>query len=59
MLGPRVKLWPAAKFQAVLGEVLKSMREEVKVLVDQVSSKVCITLDFWESYERLHYMNMD
>ncbi|XP_019244118.1 PREDICTED: uncharacterized protein LOC109224032 isoform X2 [Nicotiana attenuata] len=57
-LNPTVKLWPRDKFQTVLCEVFRSMQEDVRVIVDQVSSKVSITLDFWTSYEQLLYMSI-
>ncbi|XP_015161727.1 uncharacterized protein [Solanum tuberosum] len=57
-LNPTVKLWPEDKFQSVLCEVFRSMQEDVRVLVDQISSKVSITLDFWTSYEQLLYMSV-
>ncbi|XP_059303338.1 zinc finger BED domain-containing protein RICESLEEPER 1 isoform X1 [Lycium ferocissimum] len=57
-LNPTVKLWPREKFQTVLYEVFRSMQEDVRVIVDQISSKVSITLDFWTSYEQLLYMSI-
>ncbi|KAK6795806.1 hypothetical protein RDI58_009261 [Solanum bulbocastanum] len=57
-LNPTVKLWPEDKFQSVLCEVFRSIQEDVRVIVDQISSKVSITLDFWTSYEQLLYMSV-
>ncbi|KAM7474269.1 hypothetical protein LguiB_021512 [Lonicera macranthoides] len=34
------------------------MREDVRALLDQVASKVSITLDFWTSYEQIFYMSI-
>lgn len=34
------------------------MREDVRVSLEQVSSKVSITLDFWTSYEQIFYMSV-
>ncbi|KAA8541160.1 hypothetical protein F0562_025094 [Nyssa sinensis] len=57
-LNPSIQLWPGEKFQAVLREVFRSMREDVRATLEQVSSKVSITLDFWTSYEQLLYMSV-
>lgn len=57
-LNPSIQLWPGEKFQAVLCEVFRSMREDVRATLEQVSSKVSITLDFWTSYEQIFYMSV-
>ncbi|XP_052181296.1 zinc finger BED domain-containing protein DAYSLEEPER isoform X2 [Diospyros lotus] len=57
-LNPSVQLWSGEKFQGVLREVFRSMREDVRVILEQVSSKVSITLDFWASYEQISYMSI-
>lgn len=57
-LSPSVQLWPGQKFQAVLREVFRSMREDVRAILEQVSSKVSITLDFWTSYDQIFYMSV-
>ncbi|CAK9147831.1 unnamed protein product [Ilex paraguariensis] len=57
-LNPTVQIWPVGKFQAVLREVFRSMREDVRAILQQVSSKVSITLDFWTSYEQILYMSI-
>lgn len=57
-LNPSVQLWPGEKFQAVVREVFRSMQEDVRVILEQVSSKVSITLDFWTSYEQIFYMSV-
>ncbi|KAK2968008.1 hypothetical protein RJ640_020416 [Escallonia rubra] len=57
-LNPLVQLWPGEKFQGVLREVFRSMQEDVRTILEQVSSKLSITLDFWTSYEQLFYMSV-
>lgn len=57
-LNPSVQLWPGEKFVAVMREVFRSMREDVRVSVDQISSRISITLDFWTSYEQMLYMSV-
>lgn len=57
-LNPSLQLWPGEKFQTVLRDVFRSMREDVRVLLEQVSSKVSIALDFWISYEQISYMSV-
>ncbi|KAM3380300.1 putative protein isoform X1 [Capsicum galapagoense] len=57
-LNPTVKVWSEDNFQRVLCEVFKSMQEDVRVMVDEVSSKVSITLDLWTSYEQLLYVSI-
>ncbi|KAH7650980.1 Tam3-transposase (Ac family) protein [Dioscorea alata] len=55
-LNPLVKFWPKEKVQAVILEVFRSMREDIKASLEQINSKVSITLDFWTSCEQLYYM---
>lgn len=57
-LNPSADLWPVDKFQTVLHDVFRSMQETVRLIVDQVSSKVSVTLDFWTSYEQILYMSV-
>ena len=57
-LNPSIQLWPGDKYKAVFREVFRSMREDVRVSLEQVSSKVSITLDFWTSYEQIFYMSV-
>lgn len=57
-LNPSIELWPGNKYKAILHEVFRSMREDVKASLEQVSSKVSITLDFWTSYEQIFYMSV-
>ncbi|OMO96075.1 putative Zinc finger, BED-type [Corchorus capsularis] len=57
-LNPSIQLWPGEKYKAVFREVFRSMREDVRVSLEQVSSKVSITLDFWTSYEQIYYMSV-
>ncbi|PSS08308.1 AC transposase [Actinidia chinensis var. chinensis] len=57
-LNSSIQLWPGEKFQAVLREIFRSMREDVRAILEQVSSKVSITLDFWTSYEQIFYMSV-
>ncbi|KAL3829207.1 hypothetical protein ACJIZ3_018009 [Penstemon smallii] len=57
-LNPSVELWSEEKYQTVLREVFKGMRETVRLIVEQISSKVSITLDFWTSYEQIMYMSV-
>lgn len=57
-LNPSVQLWPGEKYKAVFREVFRSMQEDVRASLDQVSSKFSITLDFWTSYEHIYYMSI-
>ncbi|KAL0283373.1 UNVERIFIED_CONTAM: hypothetical protein Sangu_2894100, partial [Sesamum angustifolium] len=57
-LNPSVELWSGKKFQTVLREVFRSMQESVRLIVEQVCSKVSVTLDFWTSYEQILYMSV-
>lgn len=57
-LNPSLQLWPGEKFRTVLHDVFRSMQEDVRVLLEQVSSKVSIALDFWTSYEQIYYMSV-
>ncbi|XP_017974031.1 PREDICTED: zinc finger BED domain-containing protein DAYSLEEPER isoform X2 [Theobroma cacao] len=57
-LNPSIQLWPGEKYKAVFREVFRSMREDVRVSLEQVSSKVSVTLDFWTSYEQIFYMSV-
>ncbi|KAJ0985806.1 hypothetical protein J5N97_004162 [Dioscorea zingiberensis] len=55
-LNPSVKFWPKEKVQVVTLEVFRSMREDIKASLEQVNSKVSITLNFWTSSEQVYYM---
>ncbi|XP_023767055.1 putative AC transposase [Lactuca sativa] len=57
-LSPPVQIWPTEKFQAVLHEVFRSMRDDIRCMLENVSSKVSITLDFWTSYQQIFYMSV-
>ncbi|KAK8521359.1 hypothetical protein V6N12_005267 [Hibiscus sabdariffa] len=57
-LNPSIQLWPGEKYKAVFREVFRCMREDVRVSLEQVSSKVSVTLDFWTSYEQFFYMSV-
>ncbi|KAL0431098.1 UNVERIFIED_CONTAM: hypothetical protein Sradi_0735800 [Sesamum radiatum] len=57
-LNPSAELWSGKKFQTVLREVFRSMQESVRLIVEQVCSKVSFTLDFWTSYEQILYMSI-
>ncbi|KAK8569467.1 hypothetical protein V6N13_046519 [Hibiscus sabdariffa] len=57
-LNPSIQLWPGEKYKAVFREVFRCMREDVRVSLEQVSSKVSVTLDFWTSYEQFVYMSV-
>lgn len=57
-LNPSVDLWSSGKYKAVIHEVFRTMRGDVRVSLEQVSSKVSITLDFWTSYENIAYMSI-
>ncbi|KVH88644.1 protein of unknown function DUF4413 [Cynara cardunculus var. scolymus] len=57
-LSPPVQIWPGEKFQAVLHEVFRSMRDDIRSTLEHVSSKVSITLDFWTSYQQIFYMSV-
>lgn len=53
-----IQLWPSEKYRSVLDEVFVSMKEEVKALLELVSSKFSITVDFWTSFEQIFYMSV-
>ncbi|KAI3882862.1 hypothetical protein MKW92_034968 [Papaver armeniacum] len=53
-----VKLWSVERFQTVIVEIFRSMREDVKASLEHVNSKISITLDFWTSYEQIFYMSV-
>lgn len=57
-LNPAVQLWPAEKYKAVLNEVFRSMRGDVKTSLEHIQSKVSVTLSFWNSYENIFYMSV-
>ncbi|KAK6154023.1 hypothetical protein DH2020_013662 [Rehmannia glutinosa] len=57
-LNPSAEIWSGEKFQTVLREVFRSMQETVRLIVEQVTSKVSVTLDFWTSYEQILYMSV-
>lgn len=57
-LNPSIQLWSGEKYKAVFREVFRSMREDVRATLEQVSSKVSITVDFWTSYEQISYMSV-
>lgn len=57
-LNPSIQLWSPNKYKAVFQEVFRSMREDVIKILEQVSSKVTLSLDFWMSYEQIFYMGV-
>lgn len=57
-LNPSIQLWPGDKYKAVFREVFRSMQEDVRLSLEQVSSKLSIILDFWTSYESFFYMSV-
>lgn len=57
-LNPSFELWNVDKFHTVLREVFRSMQETVRLTLEQVSSKVSITLDSWTSYQQINYMSV-
>ncbi|CAJ2634908.1 unnamed protein product [Trifolium pratense] len=57
-LNPSIQIWPSDKYRTVLDEVFSSMREDVRALLEQVSFKFSITLDFWTSFEQNFYMSV-
>ncbi|KAL4398500.1 hypothetical protein AHAS_Ahas01G0298100 [Arachis hypogaea] len=57
-LNPSIQLWSGDKYKNVLGEVFRSMKEDVKTMLEHVSSKFSITLDFWTSFEQIFYMSV-
>lgn len=57
-LNPSIQLWPAEKYKAVFREVFRSMQEEVRGSLEHVSSKISVTLDFWNSYDQISFMSV-
>lgn len=53
-----VNIWSVERFQAVILEVFRSMKEDIRTSLEQVRSKISITLDFWTSYEQVFYMSI-
>lgn len=57
-LNPSFEPWNVEKFHNVLREVFRSMQETVRLTLEQVSSKVSITLDSWTSYQQIKYVSV-
>lgn len=57
-LNPSIQLWPVDRYKAVFHDIFRSMREDIRATLVQVSSKFSITLDFWSSYEQIFYMSV-
>lgn len=57
-LNPSIQLWPSEDYKKIFREVFRSMQEVVRASMENISSKVSITLDFWTSYERIFYMSV-
>ncbi|XP_078174789.1 BED zinc finger and hAT dimerization domain-containing protein isoform X3 [Carex rostrata] len=57
-LDPRAKIWPREQAEAVSLQVFQSMQEDVRASLQNVSSKICLTLDFWTSCEEILYMSV-
>ncbi|KAM1377820.1 hypothetical protein FF1_039279 [Malus domestica] len=57
-LNPSVQLWSSEEYRSTFYEVFQSMQEVVRLSLEQVSSKVSITLEFWTSYEEISYMSV-
>ncbi|XP_028763636.1 uncharacterized protein LOC114721911 isoform X1 [Neltuma alba] len=57
-LNSSIQLWPNEKYRSVVFEVFRSMKEEVKAFLAQVSSKFSITVDFWTSFDQIFYMSV-
>lgn len=57
-LNPSIQLWPGDRYKAVFHEVFRSMQEDIRASLVQVSSRISITLDFWTSYEQIYYMSV-
>lgn len=57
-LNPTVNMWQGEKYKAVLLEVFRSMQEDVKTVLRRLSSRVSVTLDLWNSYEKILYMSV-
>lgn len=55
-LNSSATLWSSDKLQTVTFEVFRTMREDVKALIELISSKASVTLDFWTSHEDLCFM---
>ncbi|XP_022156416.1 uncharacterized protein LOC111023311 isoform X3 [Momordica charantia] len=57
-LNPSIQLWPAEKYKTVFREVFRSMQEDVRASLEHVSSKISVTLDFWNSYDQISFMSV-
>ncbi|GAB2293837.1 hypothetical protein Dimus_038277 [Dionaea muscipula] len=58
ILNPSIEIWSSEKFQPVLFGVFRSMQENVRTTLDQISSKVALAIEFWSSYEQITYMGV-
>ncbi|CAH9088354.1 unnamed protein product, partial [Cuscuta europaea] len=58
LISPSSQLWSGEKFQMVIQEIYRSMREDLRLILDQISSKISIALVFWTSYEQIPYMSV-
>ncbi|KAI4302578.1 hypothetical protein MLD38_038304 [Melastoma candidum] len=57
-LNPSVNMWQGEKYTAVVLEVFRSMQDDVRDVLRHVSSKVSITLELWNSYEKMLFMSI-
>ncbi|KAJ4765394.1 BED zinc finger and hAT dimerization domain-containing protein [Rhynchospora pubera] len=57
-LDPTAKIWPRKQAETVMLQVFQTMQEDIRALLQNVSSKISLTLDFWTSCEELLYMSV-
>ncbi|GAA0155960.1 hypothetical protein LIER_13566 [Lithospermum erythrorhizon] len=57
-LNPSVEIWSEEKFKAVLHDIFKCMQDDVREIMEQLSSKISVTLDFWTNYEQILFMSV-
>ncbi|KAI4339000.1 hypothetical protein MLD38_023991 [Melastoma candidum] len=56
-LNPSVNIWQGEKYMAALVGVFRSMQEDVREVLWHVSSKVSITLELWNTCEKMLYVS--
>lgn len=57
-LNPAAKIWPREQAEAVTLQLFQTMQEDVRASLQNVSSKISLTLDFWTSCEEILYMSV-
>ncbi|KAG7030120.1 hypothetical protein SDJN02_08467, partial [Cucurbita argyrosperma subsp. argyrosperma] len=48
----------AEKYKAVIRGVFRSIQEDLRASLEHVSSKISVTLDFWDSYDQISFRSV-